>query len=116
VWEIKTTDRFDEWLIAQNDHACERFGGADRVANERPRIAQTLADTIKGARYSNMKELRIQCRGEPIRAFFAFDPRRAAIVLCAGSKAGNEKRFYAEMISRAEQEYANYLKKPEKEE
>jgi hypothetical protein len=48
-------------------------------------------------------------------ALFRFDPRRAAIVLCAGSKAGNEKRFYAEMISRAEQEYANYLKTRERE-
>jgi DNA-binding transcriptional regulator YiaG len=34
--------------------------------------------------------------------------------VCAGSKAGNEKRFYAEMISRAEQEYANYLKNQRK--
>ncbi|WP_354690379.1 hypothetical protein [Phytobacter sp. RSE-02] len=48
--------------------------------------------------------------------FHIADYHFAAIVLCAGSKAGNEKHFYAEMISRAEQEYANYLKKPEKEE
>ena len=117
MWEIKTTDRFDEWLIAQNDHTRASVLAALIVLRTKgPGLPRPWADTIKGARYSNIKELRIQCRGEPIRAFFAFDPRRAAIVLCAGSKAGNEKRFYAEMISRAEQEYANYLKKPEKEE
>lgn len=29
-----------------------------------------------GSRYPNMKELRIQHSGEPIRAFFAFDPSK----------------------------------------
>ena len=40
-----------------------------------------------------MKELRIQYAGRPIRAFFAFDPVRQAIVLCAGDKS-NDKAFY----------------------
>ena len=39
-----------------------------------------------------MKELRIQEKGCPIRAFFAFDPERKAIILCAGDKS-NDKTF-----------------------
>ena len=35
-----------------------------------------------------MKELRVQHRGKPLRAFFAFDPLRQAIVLCIGDKGG----------------------------
>ncbi|WP_176210330.1 type II toxin-antitoxin system RelE/ParE family toxin, partial [Salmonella enterica] len=47
--------------------------------------------------------------GEPIRAFFAFDPTRTGIVLCAGNKVGNEKRFYDEMLPVADREFTNWL-------
>jgi len=63
-----------------------------------------------------MKELRVQNRGDPLRVFFAFDPYRTGIMLCAGSKVGNEKRFYAEMIPLAEREYANWLSELKKKE
>jgi len=36
---------------------------------------------------------------------------RTGIVLCAGSKVGNDKRFYDVMLPLAEQEYAEHLKK-----
>lgn len=73
-------------------------------------MSRLNADTLRGSRYSNMKELRIQSRGEPIRAFFAFGPARTGIVLCAGNKVGNEKRFYDEMLPVAEREFTNWLK------
>lgn len=56
-----------------------------------------------------MKELRIQSSGQPLRAFFAFDPNRKAVMLCAGNKVGNEKRFYKQMIPIADREFTNYL-------
>lgn len=74
-------------------------------------LPRPYADTVKGSRYSNMKELRIQSRGMPIRAFFAFDTHRIGILLCTGNKSGNEKRFYEEMIPFADREFTNYLKK-----
>ncbi|MCW5207971.1 type II toxin-antitoxin system RelE/ParE family toxin [Desulfobulbus sp. US2] len=55
-----------------------------------------------------MKELRTQCRGRPLRTFFAFDPRRTAILLIGGDKTGDD-RFYERMIPLAEQLYDNYL-------
>ncbi|OLV71818.1 addiction module toxin RelE, partial [Acinetobacter baumannii] len=46
-----------------------------------------------------------------IRGFFAFDPERKAIVLCAGDKKGlNEKAFYKEMIKIADEQYEQYLR------
>ena len=46
------------------------------------------------------------------RFFFAFDPLRKAIVLCAGDKDGmNEKRFYKEMITLADREFSQHLTK-----
>jgi len=63
-----------------------------------------------------MKELRIQSRGRPIRAFFAFDFRRTGVMLCAGIKTGNEKRFYEEMISVADREFTLWLSECNREE
>jgi len=55
-----------------------------------------------------MKELRVQHAGHPVRAFYAFDPERRAIVLCAGDKSG-EKQFYDRMISRADEVFSRHL-------
>lgn len=43
-----------------------------------------------------MKELRVT---QTMRIFFAFDPRRVAILLIGGDKAGKTKRFYKRMVS-----------------
>jgi len=53
--------------------------------------------------------LRVQSQGDPIRVFFAFDPYRTGILLCAGNKVGNEKRFYNQMIAVADREFTDYL-------
>ena len=72
-------------------------------------MPRPYADVIHGSNISNLKELRIQHRGHPYRAFYAFDPLRQAVVLCAGDKTGNEKRFYKEMTPLAEAIYTRYL-------
>ncbi|HDX8843157.1 TPA: type II toxin-antitoxin system RelE/ParE family toxin [Klebsiella oxytoca] len=60
-----------------------------------PGQGRPYVDTLYGSDFPNMKELRIQHSGGPVCAFFAFDPKRNAIMLCAGDKIGlNEKRFY----------------------
>jgi hypothetical protein len=56
-----------------------------------------------------MKELRTQCQGRPLRTFFAFDPRRTAILLIGGDKTGDD-RFYEKMIPLADRLYDEYLK------
>jgi hypothetical protein len=40
-----------------------------------------------------MRDLRIQFEGRPYRALYAFDPRRAAILLLGGEKTGDERRY-----------------------
>ena len=74
-----------------------------------PHLSRPFADTVKGSEYSNMKELRIQSKGEPLRAFFAFEQERKGILLCAGNKVGDEKRFYKRMIPLADKEYRIHL-------
>ena len=49
-----------------------------------------------------MRELRVQHRGEPYRIFYAFDPRRATILLIGGNKTG-DAQFYERMVPLADQ-------------
>lgn len=57
-----------------------------------------------------MKGLRIQSCGRPLRVFFAFDPRRIALLLTGGEKTGDE-RFYARMIRVADKLFASHLER-----
>ncbi|WP_336981460.1 MULTISPECIES: type II toxin-antitoxin system RelE/ParE family toxin [unclassified Cedecea] len=110
MWSIKMTDTFDAWVTASDDmtKACV-MAGVVLLKERGPLLGRPYADTVKGSQYSNMKELRIQCRGEPLRIFFAFDIKRCAILLCAGNKAGNEKRFYNVMVPLADNEFRPHL-------
>ena len=56
-----------------------------------------------------MKELRIQHKGRPLRAFFAFDPRRTAVLLIGGDKTG-DSRFYKRIIPQADDIYDAHLR------
>ena len=110
MWTVLTTDIFDEWFDSQLEDAQEKILASLMVLkNGGPSIGRPLVDTVNASKYKNMKEIRIQHRGEPIRAFFAFDPLRQAIVLCAGNKVGNEKRFYKVMIPVADREFTKHL-------
>ncbi|EMM6469087.1 type II toxin-antitoxin system RelE/ParE family toxin [Enterobacter hormaechei subsp. hoffmannii] len=110
MWAIKTTDRFDNGFTSLNDSERASVLAALLVLREKgPGLSRSYADTLKGSRHSNMKELRIQSKGDPLRAFFAFDPNRTGIVLCAGNKVGNERLFYDEMLLVADREYTRWL-------
>ncbi|WP_434086452.1 type II toxin-antitoxin system RelE/ParE family toxin [Photorhabdus laumondii] len=110
VWTIILTGRFEDWFDEQ-DISTQKKILADLSVLEvfGPQLGRPVVDSLYGSKFNNMKELKIQCKGRPIRAFFAFDPLRRAIVLCAGDKTGNEKHFYKEMISVADAEYEAHL-------
>lgn len=55
-----------------------------------------------------MRELRIQRKGKPYRILYAFDPRRAAILLLGGDKTGNN-RWYKKNIPIADKLYDEHL-------
>jgi hypothetical protein len=61
-----------------------------------------------------MRELRVQSGGKPIRVFYAFDPRRNAILLIGGNKTGN-KRFYETYTPIADDLYDIYISELKKE-
>ena len=73
-----------------------------------PHLGAPHSSGINGSRHSHMRELRVQSGGRPIRIFYAFDPRRAAILLIGGDKTGNN-RFYEQFIPIADDLYDTYI-------
>lgn len=94
----------DEWQQALDDGSLQQFFAAIRELQENgPALARPLADTVKGSRHRNMKELRPGSSGRSeIRVLFAFDPARQAILLVAGDKAGQWKQWYKRAIPLAD--------------
>jgi hypothetical protein len=57
-----------------------------------------------------MKELRFSAVNGEWRVAFAFDTKRKAVLLIAGDKSGvSEKRFYRELIRRADDRFDRHL-------
>ena len=76
-----------------------------------PHLKRPYADTLKGSRHTNMKELRFQTANGVWRVAFAFDPARQAILLVAGNKTGvSQKRFYQQLITKADQRFDSHLR------
>ena len=68
-----------------------------------PQLGRPRVDTLKGSEHANMKELRFDAGDGVWRFAFAFDPKRRAIVLCGGDKSGgSQKKFYRDLIARAD--------------
>ena len=75
-----------------------------------PHLARPWADTLKGSRHPNMKELRFSAAGGAWRAAFAFDPARKAVLLVAGDKSGgSDRRFYRRLIRTADKRFDAHL-------
>jgi hypothetical protein len=107
--EVFCTDEFIDWYKAQtSDEALmDDIDHVVRLLQERgTSLGFPQSSAIKQA--NPLRELRIQSRGRPIRVFYAFDPKRDAVLLLGGDKTG-EKRFYEQMVPKALKLWALYL-------
>ena len=67
---------------------------------------------VKGSKHANMKEPRAATPDQVLRIAFAFDPQRVGILLVAGDKSGvSQKRFYKQLIEKADRLYKAHLAK-----
>jgi hypothetical protein len=112
VWKVTTTDEYDRWLDGLNyDTVAEIIAVVSLLREYGPRLSRPHADTLKGSRFTNMKELRVRTAAAEIRIAFVFDPERQAVLLVAGNKKGvNERRFYRRLIAKAEELYDRHLR------
>ena len=63
-----------------------------------------------------MKELRPGSAGRSeIRILFAFDPRRQAILLVAGDKAGRWRKWYKQAIPLADDRFDEHIEQQRRE-
>jgi hypothetical protein len=84
--------------------------GVGMLALRGPALPRPWCDTLGGSRHANMKELRFKLPTGAWRVAFAFDPRRRAILLVAGSKSGiTEALFYRRLIALADSRFDRHL-------
>lgn len=111
--EILVTDEFKTWFfglnesdweaVVRNVHYLELLGSS---------LGYPRSSALKGTRHP-IRELRVQSGGRPIRVFYAFDPKRNAVLLLGGHKTG--KGFYREYIPIVERIWEEYLREQENE-
>ncbi|MDF1632066.1 type II toxin-antitoxin system RelE/ParE family toxin [Mycoplana sp. MJR14] len=83
----------------------------DHLEDDGPFLGRPEVDRLSGSGHTNMKEIRVTFVKQVWRFAFAFDPDQAAIVLCGGEKQGkNQKLFYKQLISKADQRFDSWLK------
>jgi hypothetical protein len=109
--EVEQTEAFEEWWATLMPQEQDKVATVVELLGERGvDLPYPYSSKINGSRYAHMRELIIQCHGDPIRVFYAFDPRRVAVLLIGGLKAGKEKRFYREHVPWADRLYEQHLK------
>jgi hypothetical protein len=110
AFEVEFTDDFETWWVGLDVEEQSSVDYSVSLLQEfGPALGRPHADTLRGSSFPNMKELRIQHSGRPLRVLFAFDPRRVALLLLGGDKTG-DARFYAQAIAKADTLYADHLR------
>lgn len=111
AWEVE----FDEAFAAEFGELPEAvqdelLAHALLLENFGPHLKRPHADTLSGSKHANMKELRFGADDGVWRVAYAFDPRRAGVLLVAGDKSGGSgKRFYKRLIKTADERFDAHL-------
>lgn len=113
-YELILLDDFATWLDEQEEERrLKILGHLDLLEECGPLLGRPYADTLKGSKITNLKELRIQHKSEPIRILFAFDPKQQAVLILGGSKQA-DKRWYETNIPIAEKMFFAHVEKQRK--
>ena len=112
-WTVLLADEFEPEFLELPQEVQDETLALTRVLQRfGPSLGRPRVDTLKGSRHANMKELRFDAADGVWRVVFAFDPKRRAILLVAGDKSGgSEKRFYRELIRKADARFDAHLRR-----
>ena len=110
-WDVRFDPAFDPEFDGLAAEVQDELLAHARLLEEfGPNLGRPRVDTLKGSRHTNMKELRFDAANGVWRVAFAFDPKRRAILLVAGDKAGiKERRFYKTLIRKADERFDAHL-------
>jgi hypothetical protein len=103
-WTVEIADEFEPEFDALHPEVRTEILALSLVLEQfGPRLGRPRVDTLNGSRHANLKELRFSAADGEWRVAFAFDPKRNAVLLVAGDKSGGrERRFYLELIRKAD--------------
>ena len=108
-WEVEYSDEFGEcWHDLSTGQQDAVVARVELLMEHGPELPFPFSSGVRSSRHRNMRELRIQSGGKPLRVFYAFDPRRSAILLIGGDKTGQE-RFYERFVPIADALYDTHL-------
>jgi hypothetical protein len=118
-WEVEYTDEFERWWGNLSEEEQEEISAkVELLEIFGPVLPRPHSDVIVTSRHSNMKELRgsvvAQNHRAELRVLYAFDPRRAAILLIGGDKTGNPK-WYEQFVPVADDLFDEHLRSLKKE-
>jgi hypothetical protein len=110
-WDILFDDDFAAEMQAYDQGLLDELLAHALLLREfGPNLGRPTVDGLKGSRHANMKELRFRWEGEVWRVAFAFEPKRRAILLVGGNKAGaDQRRFYKRLIALADTRLDRHL-------
>ncbi len=111
-WALESTTEYLDWFMTQSDPVKEAVRAYVKLLLEKgPSLARPYVDTLKGSKYPNLKELRVQAQGRKYRIVFIFTGKRVCLLLIGDVKGGAEdKRFYDKLIAKAEALYEEVQK------
>lgn len=107
---LESTSEYLDWFKAQAVPVQEAVRAYVKLLLDKgPSLGRPYVDTLKGSKYPNLKELRVQAQGRKYRIVFIFTGDRVCLLLTGDVKGGSEdKRFYDILIARAEALYEEY--------
>lgn len=115
MWDVEYTDQFGDWwqsLDAEEQDSIDVT--VELLMAQGPLLRFPHSSGVNGSKHAHMRELRVQHQGRPYRVLYAFDPRRAAILLLGGDKTGNA-RWYEQHVPIADRLYDLHLETLRKE-
>ena len=109
AWDVYFTAVAEEWILdLDDDDYTAMLAAIELLEDHGPALGRPAVDHVEGSRHHNMKELR--SFGGYLRALFAFDPKRRAIVLLGGDKRGDWGGWYERNIPIADDLYDEHLR------
>lgn len=104
---VITLTEFEEWFESLSTKDAEKtaeiIGLLEELGVDLP---YPYCSSIKDVKYA-IRELRFKLGGSPCRVFYAFDPKRQAVLILAGIKT--HKNFYKKLLPSVEKLWEQYL-------
>ena len=111
TWRVQIAEEFEpEMSVLPLEVRRAILAHSQLLREYGPQLGRPRVDTLNGSRHTNMKEMRFGAAGGEWRVAFAFDPVRRAILLVASDKSGGgQRRFYRELIRKADERFDRHL-------